>query len=344
MVQPAAGEHNLPNDRLALPDGRARAAGAACCLLPVASSPQCTAALEDVAALTGVALCKLHSPLDARTQPTATAALHCVCASCPRALQVLRAHSVAILKYNSSHPRTDIHVDDGILAMTLALSPRANYSGGGTFFEHMGEENILEMDQGFCTIRPGSVRHGGHPVQSGDRYILGAFLLIADRVEHVRRLNSQGREARSVGDLRRARLLFKWAVKLNPKCATCLKNWGEALTATPDGSAPSAKLAAAAEDKIRRALELLPHDSDALFSLGALLSGMGRKDEAFEAYQMSLKIKYCEAAAQLESSGSNSAPAPTVTRRMPRARAHVLRTLSLLRSAKLRLLRCLNSA
>jgi hypothetical protein len=51
---------------------------------------------------------------------------------------VLRAHSVAILKYNSSHPRTDVHVDDGILALTLALSPRANYSGGGTFFEHMG--------------------------------------------------------------------------------------------------------------------------------------------------------------------------------------------------------------
>lgn len=45
---------------------------------------------------------------------------------------VLRAHSVAILKYNASHPRTDVHVDDGVLAMTLALSPRANYSGGGT--------------------------------------------------------------------------------------------------------------------------------------------------------------------------------------------------------------------
>ena len=44
----------------------------------------------------------------------------------------LRAHSVAVLKYNASHPRTDVHVDDGVLAMTLALSPRANYSGGGT--------------------------------------------------------------------------------------------------------------------------------------------------------------------------------------------------------------------
>ena len=60
---------------------------------------------------------------------------------------------------------------------------------------------------------------------AGDRYILGAFLLIADRVEHVRRLNNQGRAARSKLDLRRARLFFKWALKLNPKCATCLKNW-----------------------------------------------------------------------------------------------------------------------
>ena len=52
---------------------------------------------------------------------------------------VLRAHSVAILKYNSSHPRTDVHIDDGILALTLALSPRANYTGGGTYYEHMDE-------------------------------------------------------------------------------------------------------------------------------------------------------------------------------------------------------------
>jgi len=205
--------------------------------------------------------------------------------------QVLRAHSVAILKYNASHPRTDVHVDNGILAITLALSPRANYSGGGTFFEHLGEEHVLPMEQGFCTLRPGSVRHGGHPVSRGERYILGAFLLIADRVEHVRRLQNQGREAREVFDLRKARMMYKWALKLNPKCATCLKNWAEALTATPDGEGTvSKKLADAAEEKLRRAIELLPRDSDALFSLGALLSSQGRNDEAMEAYQESLKI------------------------------------------------------
>lgn len=207
-----------------------------------------------------------------------------------RGPQVLRAHSVAILKYNASHPRTDVHVDDGILAITLALSPKTNYTGGGTFFEHLGEESIVEMEQGHCTIRPGSVRHGGHPVRSGERYILGAFLLIADRVEHVRRLQNQGRAARGRMELRKARMFFKWALRINPKCATCLKNWAEALMTTPEGGTLEPKLAAAAEEKLRKALELLPRDSDALFSLGALLSSQGRKDEALEAYQASLRI------------------------------------------------------
>jgi len=207
-----------------------------------------------------------------------------------RGPQVLRAHSVAILKYNSSHPRTDVHVDDGILALTLALSPQSNYTGGGTFFEHLGEANLIEMDQGFCTIRPGSVRHGGHRVTGGVRYILGAFMLIADRVEHVRRFQNQGREARSQFDLRKARLMFKWALKINPKCQSCLKDWAEALSVTRDESPAEPKLAEAAEDKLRRAIELLPHDSDAWFSLGTLLSSQGRKDEALEAYQSSLAI------------------------------------------------------
>ena len=45
----------------------------------------------------------------------------------------------------------------------------------------MGEEP-LPMDAGHATFRPGSVRHGGHPVTSGERYIIGAFILIEDKV------------------------------------------------------------------------------------------------------------------------------------------------------------------
>jgi len=129
-------------------------------------------------------------------------------------------------------------------------------------------------------------------VTAGERYILGGFLLISNRVEHVRRLNNQGREARNQGDLTQARRcslhchavaastaarfqalvhavagaaplyvgraprvaaspaccwlqarrLFKWALKLNPKCATCLKNWAESIyggaMGDSDGSVP----------------------------------------------------------------------------------------------------------
>ena len=97
-----------------------------------------------------------------------------------------------MLKYNATHPRTDVHIDNGVLALTLALSPIGDYAGGGTFFEHLGEEELVEMDAGFATWRPGSVRHGGHRVTSGERYIIGAFLLLEDRVEHVRRLKNRG--------------------------------------------------------------------------------------------------------------------------------------------------------
>mmetsp|Transcript_17517 Transcript_17517/g.31608 ORF Transcript_17517/g.31608 Transcript_17517/m.31608 type:complete len:729 (-) Transcript_17517:212-2398(-) len=196
---------------------------------------------------------------------------------------VLRAHSVSLLKYNSSHPRTDVHIDNGILAMTLAMTPQSDYSGGGTFFEHMGVDNVLAMDVGHGTFRPGSVRHGGHPVTSGKRYILGAFLLLEDRVEHVRRLKNRGSELRRSDDLDGAEKHFEWALAINPKCTTCLKDWAEILV--------TRKQFAKAETKIRAALDLLENlDSDALFTLGIILSETGRDEESIQAYKESVSL------------------------------------------------------
>jgi len=196
---------------------------------------------------------------------------------------VLRAHSVSLLKYNSSHPRTDVHIDNGILAMTLAMTPKDRYVGGGTFFEHFGVSNVLQMDVGHGTFRPGSVRHGGHKVLEGTRYILGAFLLIEDKPEHVRRLKNRGSDLRKAGDLEGAAKHFEWALAINPKCTTCLKDWAEILLAE--------KRFVEAEEKIRAALELLEHqDSDALFTLGILLSEQGKDEESLKAYQQSLEL------------------------------------------------------
>ena len=194
---------------------------------------------------------------------------------------VLRAHSVSLLKYNVTHPRTDVHIDNGILAMTLAMTPQVEYQGGGTFYEHM--DSILQMDVGHGTFRPGSVRHGGHKVLKGTRYILGAFLLIEDRVEHVRRLKNRGSELRRIPDLEGAAKHFEWALAINPKCTTCLKDWAEILL--------TQKKYDEAESRLRQVLELLENrDSDALFSLGVILSEAGKDDESIEAYTKSVKL------------------------------------------------------
>ena len=134
---------------------------------------------------------------------------------------VLRAHSVSLLKYNATHPRTDVHIDNGILAMTLAMTPPSHYNGGGTFFEHMGVDHLIHMDVGHGTFRPGSVRHGAHPVTSGTRYILGAFLLLSDHVEHVRRLKNRGAQLRTEGNFEAAITQFRYALAINPQCTTC---------------------------------------------------------------------------------------------------------------------------
>lgn len=196
---------------------------------------------------------------------------------------VLRAHSVSLLKYNSSHPRTDVHVDNGILALTVAMSSRDEYEGGGTFFEHMGVDHVLQMDVGHATFRPGSVRHGGHRVTRGTRYVLGCFILLQDRVEHVRRLKNRGAALRRQGDLDNASRHFEWALAINPKCTTCLKDWAEVLQSQGNLSE--------AEAKLRRALELLENqDSDALFNLGVILSEQGRDEESVDAYRQSIAL------------------------------------------------------
>ena len=191
-----------------------------------------------------------------------------------------------MLKYNSTHPRTDVHIDNGVLALTLALSPQTDYEGGGTFFEHLGEDSLVEMDAGHATWRPGSVRHGGHRVSSGQRYIIGAFLLLEDRVEHVRRLKNRGAKLRQKGDLNGAIRHFEWALQINGKCATCLKDLSELRSSLADMEPQQRhEHLKEAEAFIRRSLDLLPSDSDALFNLGLVLSKKGDSKGALEAYE-----------------------------------------------------------
>ena len=197
----------------------------------------------------------------------------------------LRAHSVAVLKYNASHPRTDLHVDDALFAFTIALSPSSSFEGGGTYFEHL--ENVVDMPQGHATFRPGAVRHAGSAVQSGVRYVIGGFIAASDKVEHVRRLNERGNRLLMMDPdaamLREAERLFRWGLLLNPNCSLCHQNLGDTYLRLEEPGQ--------AEASLRQQIALLPRDSDAYFGLGNALRAQGGKEaDALSAYESAVAI------------------------------------------------------
>jgi len=122
--------------------------------------------------------------------------------------------------------RSDIHTDSGCLSFTIALNEAGKeFIGGGTWFEglqppddHVAnnehDPNVLEMSTGQVTIRPGGVKHAGHAVRSGTRYIIGGFCMHRNKPEVVRQLLSSSHISAGQTPTR----LLEAAVAWNPAC------------------------------------------------------------------------------------------------------------------------------
>jgi tetratricopeptide (TPR) repeat protein len=119
--------------------------------------------------------------------------------------------------------RTGVHTDAGCLSFTIALNDKDEYTGGGTWFEGLqssddgggsGNGRVLEMKVGQVAIRPGGVKHAGHAVESGVRYVIGGFCMNREKPEPVRMLLTPGSpEELASGSQMRA---LEAAVALNP--------------------------------------------------------------------------------------------------------------------------------
>ncbi|EEC46672.1 predicted protein [Phaeodactylum tricornutum CCAP 1055/1] len=164
-------------------------------------------------------------PLLARTYPDFVVSPHDLCVD-----------NAYLFKYDpETGRRTDIHTDSGCLSFTIALSGTDDYTGGGTWFEGLqplqglqGNEHaqqdapswnhVLSMEAGQVTIRPGGVKHCGHAVNTGIRYIIGGFCMHQNKPEIVRQLLTPPPITDSSEDDTNSVDILEAAVVLNPKC------------------------------------------------------------------------------------------------------------------------------
>ncbi|KAJ8598580.1 hypothetical protein CTAYLR_001709 [Chrysophaeum taylorii] len=93
----------------------------------------------------------------------------------PRHLRVVDAF---VVKYNATNGQTRLepHRDGSIVSFNIALNDLRDYEGGGTWFE--GIQTAIRSPKGHVLAHASGLLHGGHPITSGVRYILVAFVIL----------------------------------------------------------------------------------------------------------------------------------------------------------------------
>ena len=210
--------------------------------------------------------------------------------------------------------RTEIHTDAGCLSFTFSLNPKEEYEGGGTWVEGLSSDDdpnmdeVIEMDVGHCTVRPGGIRHCGNPLTKGSRYIIGGFCMNKRRVEHVRQLVNN---CPTQDSLEKTKSALECAVALNPECEMAYSSLASAyealgynskakkvnedclLLANPKSTSCSYSLGSThyQEGKYNEALPFLqncldidPADGDALFTMSQCYANIGDQEKEKEIY------------------------------------------------------------
>lgn len=95
-----------------------------------------------------------------------------------RSASRVRVHDALVVRYSAGAQRSlPVHADAGQFSLTIALNPRADFEGGGTYFE--AARTVLCPDVGHVVGFRAATRHGGEPLTAGVRYIIAAFCYLA---------------------------------------------------------------------------------------------------------------------------------------------------------------------
>ena len=92
-----------------------------------------------------------------------------------------------VIWYDAAHggTRQPPHRDGSLLSCNIALSDPEDFEGGGTHFEALGGAP-LQQAQGHAMCHASGVRHSGHPITSGTRWVLVIFVNARAAIMHAR--------------------------------------------------------------------------------------------------------------------------------------------------------------
>lgn len=200
----------------------------------------------------------------------------------------LRIFDVFVVKYEAERQAyLSVHRDSSLISLTIALNPQTDFDGGGMWVEPL--DKVVSLDQGQAVTFASNIRHGGHRITSGQRYILVGFLLYEDEVEHDRRLLQTSQALRAAGSAWEAEEVCRLAVQLNPRRQEAWNNLG---VLQRDRGAFDAAL-----KSFGQALEIEPSYQEGWVNLGVCQGLAGELHEAVATAHKAVKLNNGDATA-----------------------------------------------
>ena len=196
----------------------------------------------------------------------------------------LRVFDSLVIHYDAAKDavRQPAHRDASLLSLNIALSSGgADYEGGGTFFEGLGRS--LGLPRGHVMCHPSGMRHGGHTISRGERWVLVVFVISEDVSHAPRRAAEHAWDAMTAGkDLPLSEALYRETIAMDG--ADHELHYGLATVLAMQGRRYEAR------QSLLTSLRAYPLSPKPHLALGSLLLKAGRLRAAMRRFERALGL------------------------------------------------------
>lgn len=199
----------------------------------------------------------------------------------------LVVYDCLVVRYSAADGgvRQPVHRDAALYTINVPLSAPSSFEGGGTWFELTRE--VARLERGHALAHASELRHAGHRLRAGERWVLVLFAIVDDEPELARRLGELAAAARVDGRAHEASAVYERAIALAP--ADHELHYGQAVARAAVGDERGAREAFA------RAAALYPHCPRPHAALGTLALTAGETGVALAQFDAARALAADEA-------------------------------------------------